>query len=206
MISLNDGGNSPPLDPGRKNDEGRERRVRSHHDLVRADMPSNGRHPVTGQAIADHLSTIPHAVALGLRFHAVADDYVEIILPYDHKLVGDPDTGVIHGGAITALLDNAAGFAVRVPGAEAESEPVAIATLDLRIDYMGPATPGRDVVARATCFKRTRTITFVRAVAYHDSPDDPIATCTATFMTGTPNSTRPLSGGSTGYAATGGAG
>ena len=148
---------------------------------------------MTGQAITDHLTNIPHATALGLRFHDVTDDHVELTLPYDDKLVGDPDTGVIHGGAITALLDNAAGFAVRVPGAD--TEPVAIATLDLRIDYMGPATPGRDVIARAICFKRTRSITFVRAVAYHDSPDDPIATCTATFMTGTPNSSRPLSGG-----------
>lgn len=148
---------------------------------------------MTGQAVTDHLHNIPHALALGLRFHALAADHVEIVLPYDGKLVGDPDTGVIHGGAITALLDNAAGFAVRVPGSDPME--VAIATLDLRIDYMGPATPGRDVIARAHCFKRTRTITFVRAVAYHDSPDDPIATCTATFMTGTPNSTRPLAGG-----------
>ena len=155
-------------------------------------MPSDGAHPVTGEAIADHLTNIPHAAALGLRFHDVTEHYVEISLPYDEKLVGDPDTGVIHGGAITALLDNAAGFAVRVPGEEAE--PIAIATLDLRIDYMGPATPGREVIARATCFKRTRSITFVRGVAYHDSPDDPIATCTPTFMTGTPNSTRPLTG------------
>lgn len=149
---------------------------------------------MTGQAITDHLTAIPHAAALGLRFRAITDAYVELSLPYDEKLVGDPDTGVIHGGAITALLDNAAGFSVRVPGDEAS--PAAIATLDLRIDYMGPATPGRNVIARAICFKRTRSITFVRAVAYHDSPDDPIATCTATFMTGTPNSTRPLSGGS----------
>lgn len=143
------------------------------------------------QAIAEHLANIPHAAALGLRVHDASDDYVELALPYDEKLVGDPDTGVVHGGAITALLDNTAGFAVRVPGTEAE--PVTIATLDLRIDYMGPAVPGRDVIARAVCFKRTRSITFVRGVAYHDSPDDPIATCTATFMTGTPNSTRPLS-------------
>ena len=153
----------------------------------------------TGQAIADHLLRIPHAESLGLRFHAVSDDYVEIALPYSTELVGDPDTGVIHGGAITALLDNAAGFAVRVPGGSADdAEPPAIATLDLRIDYMGPATPGWEVIARAVAFKRTRSITFVRAVAYHDSPDDPIATCTATFMTGTPNSTRPLTGGAVG--------
>ncbi|MDH3296106.1 MAG: PaaI family thioesterase, partial [Acidimicrobiia bacterium] len=131
------------------------------------------------QDVTAHLQTIPHGRALGLRFHAFGDDHIEILLPYDEKLVGDPDTGVIHGGAITALLDNASGFVVRPP--EADRATSAIATLDLRIDYMGPATPGRDVIARATCFKRTRTIAFVRAVAYHDSPDDPIATCTATF-------------------------
>ena len=151
---------------------------------------------MTGQAITDHLARIPHATALGLRFRDRTDEYVEVLLPYNTEHVGDPDTGVVHGGAITALLDNAAGFAVRVPSDEAE--PPAIATLDLRIDYMGPATPGRDVIARAVCFKRTRSIAFVRAVAYHDDPDDPIATCTATFMTGTPNSSRPLSGGAAG--------
>jgi len=147
---------------------------------------------VRSQLITDHLQTIPHAVALGLRFHQLTDEYVEIILPYSKELVGDPDTGVVHGGAITALLDNAAGFAVRTTGPEAAD--TAIATLDLRIDYMGPANPGQDVVARAICFKRTRTIVFVQAVAYHDAPEDPIATCTAAFMIGTPNTTRPLAG------------
>jgi uncharacterized protein (TIGR00369 family) len=140
--------------------------------------------------IDQHLSTIPHGRALGLQFHAKGDDYIEILLPYDEKLVGDPDTGVIHGGAITALLDNAAGFVVRAPATDRTQ--IAIATLDLRIDYMGPATPGRDVIARATCFKRTRSIAFVRALAFHDAPDDPIATCTATFMIGTPNTGRPI--------------
>ncbi len=144
-------------------------------------------------AVTEHIHSIPHAQALGLRFHALADDYIEIELPYDTKLVGDPDTGVIHGGAITALLDNASGFVVRPP--DFDRARVAIATLDLRIDYMGPATPGRNVIARATCFKRTRTIAFVRALAFHDSPDDPIATCTATFMLGTPNTTKPMIGG-----------
>jgi uncharacterized protein (TIGR00369 family) len=142
-----------------------------------------------------HLQTIPHGRSLGLRFHAIGEDanqFIEILLPYDTKLVGDPDTGVIHGGAITALLDNASGFVVRPP--DFDRATTAIATLDLRIDYMGPATPGRDVIARATCFKRTRSIAFVRALAFHDSPDDPIATCTATFMIGTPNSGRPVGG------------
>jgi uncharacterized protein (TIGR00369 family) len=148
---------------------------------------------VTTEAeVNDHLSHIAHAGALGLRYHDSGEHFVELALPYDEHLVGDPDTGVIHGGAITALLDNAAGFAGRPP--RTTMAEIAIATLDLRIDYMGPATPGRTVIGRATCYHRTRSITFVRAVAYHDSPDDPIATCTATFMTGTPNAPRPLPG------------
>ncbi len=65
-----------------------------------------------------------------------------------------------------------------------------MATLDLRIDYMGAAEPHRDVFAHAVCFKRTRNIAFVRATAYQSTPDEPIATCVASFMMGTPNRPR----------------
>ncbi|MEZ4255338.1 MAG: PaaI family thioesterase [Polyangiales bacterium] len=60
--------------------------------------------------------------------------------------------------------------------------PKPIATLDLRIDYLRPATPGQAVLAEARCFKTTKNVAFVRSVAYHDRVDDPIATATGTFM------------------------
>ncbi len=135
------------------------------------------------------LREIPHSAALGMQLVSFDGDHCELMIPYSEYLVGDPDTGVIHGGALTALLDNAAGYVARPSGEQGQE--IAIATLDMRIDYMGAATPGRDIVARAHCFKRTRRIAFVRAVAYHDSADDPVATCTAAFMMGTPNT--PLS-------------
>ena len=118
-----------------------------------------------------------------------SDDHCELAIRYSEHLVGDPDTGVIHGGAITALLDNAAGMIARPK--EMPREVAAIATLDMRIDYMGAAEPGKDVHARAHCFKRTKNVAFVRAVAYTTTPDDPIATCTATFMLGTRNAPSP---------------
>src|SRR5262245_3831068 len=60
----------------------------------------------------------------------------------------------------------------------------AIATLDLRIDYQKPATPGLDIRAHAICTRVTRSIAFVRATAYQETEDDPVATATACFMIG----------------------
>jgi uncharacterized protein (TIGR00369 family) len=120
----------------------------------------------------------PHNVALGLRIIDVTDTEVVVELPYDAKLVGNPETGTLHGGAITALLDSCSGRAVFA----ALAEPVPIATLDLRIDYLKPAEPRKSVIATATCYKLTRNVAFTRAVAYQDTPDNAIAHSVGTFM------------------------
>jgi uncharacterized protein (TIGR00369 family) len=132
------------------------------------------------------MRAVPHNNALGLELRAVAEGRAEIFLPYDARLVGNPETGVLHGGAISALMDATCGAAVF----QALRRPMAIATLDLRIDYLKPATPGRGVLARAHCYKVTRHVAFVRGVAYHDSEDDPIATSAGTFMLGTRTQSR----------------
>jgi uncharacterized protein (TIGR00369 family) len=123
---------------------------------------------------------IPHARAIGLQVIAAKPAEAWLKVPYAEELVGNPETGVVHGGVITTLLDNAAGSAVIA----ALPEPRSIATLDLRIDYMKPATPRRDIVGYCHCYKVTRSIAFVRGVAYHDAVDDPIATMVAAFMLG----------------------
>ena len=139
--------------------------------------------------VAEHLQHVPHSAALGMKYLTHGDEYCELAIPYAEHLVGDPDTGVIHGGAITALLDNAAGLIARPR--DMHRSVAGIATLDMRIDYMRPAEPHRDVIARAHCHRRTRNVAFVRAIAYQESADDPIATCTATFMLGTRNTPPP---------------
>ncbi|MBI4511772.1 MAG: PaaI family thioesterase [Deltaproteobacteria bacterium] len=121
---------------------------------------------------------IPHNAALGMRAVACGPDDVTLSVPYDARLVGNPETGVLHGGVITTLIDATCGMAVFMK----LGKPTRIATLDLRIDYLKPASPGRAVLATAECYKMTRQVAFVRALAYHDSKDDPIASSAGTFM------------------------
>ncbi len=134
---------------------------------------------------------IPHARALAMRLVELDAGRGVMTLPYDARLIGDPRTGVVHGGVITALLDTLCGIVVMTLVAPEQ----AIATLDLRIDYLHPASPGAEIRASAECYKRTHAIAFVRGIAYHDDPSDPIAADPIANVTGT------FIIGSTGFAA-----
>jgi acyl-coenzyme A thioesterase PaaI-like protein len=94
------------------------------------------------------------------------------------------------------MLDESCGMAVQL----ALDGTRAIATLDLRIDYQKPATPGLEIKAHSVCYRVTRSIAFVRSTAYQDSEDDPVATATACFMIGA-NRTNMLMDRTTDHAA-----
>ena len=138
-------------------------------------MDTDEKHRLIAQAMNEGT---PQAKALGFTTLEIGGGVAILKVPYRPEIVGDPETGVIAGGVVTTLLDHASGQAVHA----AMTTWTSIATLDLRIDYMRPAQPGRDVLARAHCYKLTRSVAFVRAVAYEDDPDDPVAAAQAAFM------------------------
>src|SRR6201990_738652 len=104
----------------------------------------------------------------GLQLARVAPAAAWLSPPYRPGFVGGAAPGVLHGGVVTAMLDESCGMAVQL----ALDGARAIATLDLRIDYQKPATPGLDIKAHSICTRVTRSIAFVRATAYQKSEDD----------------------------------
>ncbi|RJE81665.1 PaaI family thioesterase [Paracoccus sp. JM45] len=123
------------------------------------------------------IEAIPHARALDMRVDDLGEGRAVISMPWAEHLVGDPRTGVIHGGVVFTLMDTCCGAAVILH----PSNPKSTATIDLRIDYMRTATPGQRISARAECYHMTRSVAFMRAVALDEDSDNPVATATAAF-------------------------
>lgn len=123
------------------------------------------------------MSTVPWAKALGFELTGIEKGRAFAKVDWREDLVGDPDTGVIHGGVLTALLDNLSGVCINT----ALKEPKSMATLDLRIDYMRPAEKGRTILAEAECYHVTRNVAFTHAWAYHETRERVIATAAGTF-------------------------
>jgi uncharacterized protein (TIGR00369 family) len=124
------------------------------------------------------LSALRHCQVLGLQVHSVSSTGLTVMLPYSPQIVGNPQTGVIHGGALTTLMDTACGMSTLCVLPEFEVCP----TLDLRIDYMHAAEPHKPVYGFAECYRVTTEIIFVRGFAYQDDPEQPIAHVVGTFM------------------------
>ncbi|ARE39050.1 Thioesterase family protein [Rhodovulum sp. P5] len=125
----------------------------------------------------EFIEKIPHSRALGMRIDAIGDGVAVISMPYDERLIGDPKSRVIHGGAVSALLDTCGGASVM----SHREAPASTATISLRIDYMRAATPGQRLTARAECHHITRSVAFVRATAMDEDTETPVATATGTF-------------------------
>lgn len=125
-----------------------------------------------------YVGAVPHNRALNLRVVDYSPEHLSLALPYREDLVGNPETGVLHGGCITSLIDGTCGGAVILSLAA----PRRVATLDLRIDYVRPALPHQEVVCDAHCYKVTRHVAFVRATAHHGDKMRPIATASGTFV------------------------
>jgi len=123
-------------------------------------------------------SMSPHMRKLGFKIVSVKGGVCVAQLPYSDDLIGDPVHRIVHGGAVTSLLDTAGGAAVL----SAVGAPISLATLDLRIDYLRRSAPGRGIHARVECYKTTYNVAFTRGIAFDGDETDPVASMAATYM------------------------
>ena len=128
------------------------------------------------------VAPLRHCNVLGLTVERADADGLTMRLPYSDMIVGNPLTGVVHGGSLTTLMDTACGTAVFavLPGFEL------CPTLDLRMDYMTAAQPGLDLIAEASVVRIASSVVFTQCEVFQAAGGgqerELIARCAATFM------------------------
>ena len=113
----------------------------------------------SGQEVARYwLENAPFARLLGLRLVDVGPEHATVAMPFKEEL---PTTAnMIHGGAITALLDSA-GTAAAFSEAD-WTKTTRAGSVTITVDFLAPAL-GVDLVARARTLRRGRTLCFSEA-------------------------------------------
>jgi uncharacterized protein (TIGR00369 family) len=128
--------------------------------------------------ITETMQVMGHSAWLEMRHYREGPDWIELALPWKAELVADAASGVLASGPIISLMDNATGTAVW----KKRGFFLPQVTVDLRVDYMRAARPGRTVIGRGECYKLTRNIAFVRGTAYDETIDDPVAHVVGSFI------------------------
>jgi uncharacterized protein (TIGR00369 family) len=125
------------------------------------------------------LAYIKHVQVLNITLVSIDDNKITLRLPYQPMLIGNPDTGALHSGVITTLMDTTCGMATLC---SKEMAATLCPTLDLRIDHLASAPAGDAIYATANVYKVTKRVVFVEGYAYCYSSAEPIARATANFV------------------------
>jgi acyl-coenzyme A thioesterase PaaI-like protein len=125
------------------------------------------------------ISYMPHGLDVGLQLdEPTSDGKTQMRLPALPILSGDPGGTFFFPGVLFSLADSACGLAVlRTLG-----KYMPIATLDMRIDHLAPATMDADLVAVAECYRLTQSIAFARCELLGGSKAKVVAIAVGAFM------------------------
>lgn len=136
------------------------------------------QNPILYHLLSAHYLDLPHARALDLHYQGLENLRATVYIDWQAHLTGHTQRQSLHGGVLTTLIDTASACAV---AARLES-PEHLATLDMRIDHLHPPTHGQRLYCSAECYRFAGQVAFVRSTCYHQTPEEPIALGTATFM------------------------
>lgn len=121
-------------------------------------------------------NNIPYAKFIGVEVQ-MAGDELTCVLPFKDLLIGNPALPAIHGGVVSAFLETTAILQL-ICDIEADHLPKPI---NVSIDYLRSAKPV-ETFARAFVTKQGRRVANVRAEAWQEDRDRPIAALHGHFM------------------------
>jgi len=130
---------------------------------------------------------IPFCQALSLKFRIVRGR-PEVSFAKQDFMLGNTKLEVLHGGVTAAVLDSIAGVAILLKMAEQDPKPdvvtqlrefTRLSTIDLRVDYLEPASADT-FVATATVTRLGTRVANVQ-MALHDDKGNCVATGAAAF-------------------------
>ncbi|RNF34888.1 PaaI family thioesterase [Paracoccus methylarcula] len=140
------------------------------------------------------VSGVPYMNWLGIRFDRRGDE-LTAVLPFDRKLIGNPQLPALHGGVTAAFLEMTAivelawaamwedleSGRIAPDAAMPESLPRLPKTIDFTVDYLRSGLP-RDAYARANVVRSGRRYASVQVEAWQDNRAKLIAQATAHFL------------------------
>ncbi|MDN4502189.1 thioesterase family protein [Alteromonadaceae bacterium BrNp21-10] len=134
---------------------------------------------------------MPFNQLLGMQISQLDQNKVEIRLPWQDQLMGNPLLKILHGGVTAAILDTVGGLmaimeTVRlmpvVDLSEFQKRISKMSTIDMRVDYLLPGK-GEEFIATAEVIRKGARVAVVR-MELHNQNGDHIAFGTGTYMVG----------------------
>ncbi|MEM6680799.1 MAG: PaaI family thioesterase [Pseudomonadota bacterium] len=134
--------------------------------------------PLTGAVLVERLNATQTETAKMFKQHVLeADpDAGKVIIEYTPDKRFCNPMGVVQGGFVAAMLDEAAAIACIVHA----QKPIGVPTLEMKVSYFRPVLPGR-VIVTGQIVKQGRKVTFLGA-DMHDDAGKALAQASLTSM------------------------
>ncbi len=126
--------------------------------------------------LKDMLDAVPYAKFLGMDANIMGDE-LTTMLPFNDHLIGNPVLPAIHGGVMGAFLEMTAIIQL---SAELDSASMP-KTVDITVDYLRSGKP-LTLFGRADVTKHGRRVANVRAIAWQEEKERPVAALHGHFL------------------------
>lgn len=129
------------------------------------------------EVIRSMFEQIPFCRMLDMKFIGGEKDHITVMIPFQPGLLGDARRPALHGGVVSTLLDTVGGA---VAYTRLNPKDDRISTVDLRVDYLLPATT-EDLYAEGRVARSGNRIIVTRMIAYHRNPRRVVAEGTGVY-------------------------